>query len=168
MNYNRPYIITKAIILLITCSTFMLAKAQEPNQLKEDLLIVWPLLKTIKVEYDLTNAQLEFIESENERAVFLEEYEEFVKETYFKTVLQLKYRQVKLLVLLIDREFGKTAFSLLREYRALNRALYWYRAGKVVGIDIREKYNPENYPEIEKELLRIQNAPPYINQLAAP
>jgi hypothetical protein len=168
MNFNRLLIIAISLILMITCSKSIFANAQEPNHLKEDLLIVWPLLKTIKVEYDLTNAQLEFIESENERAVFLEEYEEFVKETYFKTVLQLKYRQVKLLVLLIDREFGKTAFTLLREYRALNRALYWYRAGKVVGIDIRERYNPENYPEIEEELLRIQNAPPYINQLAAP
>jgi hypothetical protein len=157
------------LFILIIFPVFLLANDQEPDQLKNDLQIVWPLLQTIKVEYDLTNAQLEFIESDEERTEFLKEYEEFVKEKYFKTLLSLKYRQVKLLVLLIDREFGENAFTLLRKYRTFSRALYWYRAGKVVGIDIREKYKPENYPEIEKELLRIKSAPPAcIDQLAAP
>lgn len=157
-----------SLLILINSSLLLLANDQEPDQLKNDLMIVWPLLQTIKVEHDLTNAQLEFIKSDEERTQFLKKYEEFVKEKYFKTLLSLKYRQVKLLILLIDREFGENAFSLLRKYRSFTRALYWYRAGKVVGIDIREKYNPENYPELEEELLRIQSTNPYINLIETP
>ena len=163
----------KTTVFLIVISLYsgwgLFAKESEAAQLKEDLQIVWPLLQTVKIEYALVNAQLEFIVSDSEKKEFLTEYEAFVKDKYFRTVLSLNYRQVKLLILLIDRELGETPFNLLKKYRTFLRAVYWYRVARVAGINIREKYKPESYPEIEEELLRLQSAPPcIINELAAP
>ena len=147
----------------------LFAKEYNAEKLKEDLQIVWPLLQTVKIEYALVNAQLEFIGSESDKKEFLSEYEKFVKEKYFKSLLSIIYRQVKLLVLLIDRELGETPFNLLKQYRTFSRAVYWYRTAKVVGINIRDKYKAESYPEIEEELLRLKSNPPcIINELAAP
>lgn len=169
MNYKTLIASLYVIVISLFLGLGLFAKEYDTEKLKEDLQIVWPLLQTVKIEYALVNAQLEFIGSESAKKEFLSEYEEFVKEKYFKSVLSLNYRQVKLLVLLIDRELGETPFNLLKQYRTFSRAVYWYRAAKVVGINIRDKYKAESYPEIEEELLQLQSAPPYIiNKLATP
>jgi hypothetical protein len=163
---REPFKIFFILIFFISLFQGQLwGKNVENTQLTEDLKVIWPLLQTVKVEYKLTVAQLEFINSEAERKAFLEEYENFINKKYFKEVLVLNIRQVRLLALLIDRELGETPFNMLRDFRSLNRAVYWYRLGKMVGIDIREKYRPENNPEIEAVLKNIDKLIPPVKGL---
>ena len=94
----------------------------------------------------MATAQLEFCKSADEKKAFMKKYEEFIKENYFKKVLSLNLRQGKILLLLIDREIGKTPFELLKENRSIKRAMFWQRFAKITGANLREKYNPINYP----------------------
>lgn len=147
------------MVMLITFSSNIVwAKKVDEFQLRGDIAIVWPLVQTVKIEYVLTTAQLEFLKTEAEKKIFLTQYEQFVKDKYFKQVLVLNLRQMKLLLLLINRELGETPFNLLKEYRSFSRALYWQRLAKLVGVNLREKYNPTTYPEIEDEIRMINLA----------
>lgn len=146
------------VILIIFFSNIIWAKKVDEYQLRGDIAIVWPLVQTVKIEYALTTAQLEFLKTEAEKRIFLAQYEQFVKDKYFKQVLELNLRQMKLLLLLINRELGETPFSLLKEFRSFSRALYWQRLARLAGVNLREKYNPTTYPEVEEEIRMINLA----------
>lgn len=150
-------------LVLLVLMASSLAKAKIPyfendTLLKNDLEIVWPMVLTIKIEYDLVNAQLEFLTSKSEKNLFLKKFESFIKEKYFDQVITLNYKQGKLLLLLIDRQLGKTPYELLREYRNIWRAGFWQKFAKLMGVDLKEEYYPEEYPVLEKEIINLQKA----------
>ncbi len=125
---------------------------QNNELLKSDLDAVWPLVNTVKVEYELVLAQLEFIEKRSEREQFLEDYEHYVKKQYLSEVLSLNIRQGKLLLLLIERELEKTPYELLVEYRSRNTANFWQKMARLVGANLKDKYSVKAYPHIESTL----------------
>lgn len=131
---------------------------QNDSLLHSDLEVVWPMILTVKIEYDLANAQLEFLVNKSEKEQFLEEFEGFIKEKYFKRVMDLNYKQGKLLLLLIHRQLGKTPYELLREYRNIKRANFWQRFAKLMGTNLKEEYDPEDYPVLEHEIILMQEA----------
>ncbi|MBN2805819.1 MAG: DUF4294 domain-containing protein, partial [Prolixibacteraceae bacterium] len=117
---------------------------------KSDLEVVWPLLLTVKIEYDLANAQLEFMGSKAEKEVFLKAFEEFIRKKYFKEVIKLNYFQGKLLILLIHKELGKTAYELLKEYRNVSRANFWQSMASMFGASLKEEYHAASYPLLNR------------------
>ena len=148
-------IIKLAFILLFAHTTASALKGEDPyfendSLLRNDLKIVWPMVLTVKIEYDLANAQLAFIETKAEKDQFLKEFEEFIKKKYFKEVFKLNFEQGQLLLLLIHKEMGKTAYDLLKEYRNVNRANFWHRMATMFGTSLKEEYSPNKYSHIDK------------------
>jgi hypothetical protein len=123
---------------------------ENDSLLKSDLEVVWPLLLTVKIEYELANAQLEFLGSKAEKELFLKEFEEFIRKKYFKEVIKLNYFQGKLLILLIHKELGKTAYELLKEYRNVSRANFWQSMASMFGVSLKEQYSAANYPLLDR------------------
>jgi hypothetical protein len=123
--------------------------------LYNDLSKVWPFAQTVKVEYDLVLAQLEIMENDSLKKDFLTNYEEYVKDTYFDRLVRLNIRQGKLLLLLIDRELGKTPYELLRDFRNKERADFWQKFAKFLDADLKGKYDPTVYPEIEEIVIKL-------------
>ena len=151
------------ILLLLGCMTSSLLKAKIPyfendTLLRSDLEVVWPMVLTVKVEYDLANAQLEFLQTKQEKDHFMEEFESFIKDKYFHQVMALNYHQGKLLVLLIHRQLKKTPYDLLREYRNIWRANFWQRFARLFGANLKEEYYPDEYPVLEREIIHLQKA----------
>ena len=161
MKINRYYFLLLIFMILFGGASPTSGKQKaDTGRLRNDLALVWPLAQTVKIEYDLVSAQLQFYKTEAEKESFLKEYELFVKEKYFKRVLELNLRQGKLLLLLINREVGKTPFELLKENIGLQRAVFWQRFAKIVGANLREKYDPKEYPFIEIEIQQLRNNQP--------
>ena len=117
-----------------------------------------------EIEYDLVMVQLEMMEEGEKKEKFLLEYETFVKKKYFDEVVKLNIRQGKLLLLLIHREIGRTPYDLLKEFLNLSRANFWQRFASFLGADLKTKYSPEKYPEIESIVQNLSNQEihPYI------
>jgi hypothetical protein len=151
-------------ILLLTLSSAIARRNDNGERLRDDMHKIWPFLQTVKIEYNLVQAQLEFMTDLAERDTFLYNYEQYVKKAYFNELIKLNTRQGKLLLLLIHRELGKTPFELLRFYLDLERATFWQKFAKFLGADLKEKYIARNHPEMEaiiEELDSLQN--PVIN-----
>jgi len=143
--------------LLVSSLSLAKTKIVTEEYIKTDLEKVWPLVQTVKIEFDLATAQMEFLNTAEEKKAFMEEYESFIKNKYFKKVINLNLRQGKLLLLLIDRELGKTPFELLKEYRSVKQANSWQQFAKFVGADLKEEYDPALYPFIEREVQLTYN-----------
>ena len=152
--------------LLVTILIFISISlcAKKDSQLESDLNKIWPLVQTVKIEYDLVMVQLEMMEEGEKKEKFLLEYEAFVKDKYFDEVVKLNIRQGKLLLLLIHREIGRTPYDLLKEFLNLSRANFWQRFASFLGADLKTKYSPEKYPEIESIVQNLSNQEihPYI------
>ena len=138
--------------------------AKKNSQLEDDLNKIWPLIQTVKIEYDLVMVQLEMMEEGTKKEKFLLEYETFVKNKYFDEVIKLNIRQGKLLLLLIHREIGRTPYDLLKEFLNLQRANFWQKFASFLGADLKGKYSAEKYPEIESIVQNLSNKEihPYI------
>jgi hypothetical protein len=124
-------------------------------QLFNDLSKVWPFSQTVKVEYELVQAQLEIMENDSLKKDFMNHYEDYVKDAYFDRLVRLNIRQGKLLLLLIHRELGKTPYELLRDFRNKERADFWQKFAKFLGADLKGKYDPTVHPEIEEIVLKL-------------
>lgn len=152
MNKQATYILI--LFNLITYLSFG-KKPINIEELKNDLELVWPLAQTVKIEYELTTVQLHFYNTKAEREQFIKEFEHFIKDKYFSNVLELNMRQGKLLLLLIDRELGKTSYDLLKEYLGNQRAQFWQRFANLLGANLKEKYIANNNPIIENEIHQL-------------
>jgi hypothetical protein len=141
--------------LTLPCFSSQNNLSKKESQLTGDLGKVWPFLQTVKIEYELVVAQLEIMENDSMKKAFLSDYEEYVKDAYFDRLVRLNIRQGKLLLLLIHRELGKTPYELLREFRTRERADFWQKFAKFLGADLKSKYDPEMYPEIEEIVLKL-------------
>ena len=149
---NRIKIITFLFIsVFYSLSGFSSGKlsVRKENQLHNDLEKVWPFLQTVKVEYELVVAQLEVMDNDSSKKMFLTDYEDYIKDAYFNQLIKLNIRQGKLLLLLIDRELGKTPYQLLVQFRDAERADFWQKIAQFLGADLKLKYDPFFYPEIE-------------------
>jgi len=143
-----------AVFSLTGFSSQKLASKKEA-QLEADLVKVWPFMQTIKIEYELVLAQLETMDNDSLRKSFLSDYEDYVKDTYFDRLVKLKVRQGKLLLLLIHRELGKTPYDLLVQFRDTERANFWQKFALILDTDLKGRYDPIIYPEIETIVLRL-------------
>lgn len=123
---------------------------ENDSLLRNDLKVVWPLMLTVKIEYDLANAQLAFIDSKIEKEKFLKDFEDFIRKKYFKEVIKLNYFQGKLLILLIHKELGKTAYELLLEYRSMKRADFWNNMASMFGVSLKDEYHSANFPLLDQ------------------
>jgi hypothetical protein len=146
------------IFLVITTMTGMANTKLSPKkeaQLNEDLSKIWPFVQTVKVEYELVMAQLETIECDSAKKEFLFNYEKYVKDAYFDKVVRLNVRQGKLLLLLIDRELGRTPYDLLVQFLNQVRADFWQKMALILDADLKGKYYAFLHPEMEEIILRL-------------
>ncbi|NLI24406.1 MAG: DUF4294 domain-containing protein, partial [Bacteroidales bacterium] len=65
--------------------------------------------------------------------------------------------QGKLLIKLIDRETGKTSYTLVKELRGSFQAAFWQTVAVIFGSSLKVKYDPQGKDaEIEKIVRKIE------------
>lgn len=158
MTAKTSTLSTLLILLVLISVTGFASSTPSPKKtahLQTDLLKIWPFIQTIKVEYELVLAQLETIECDSAKKVFLLEYENYVKDAYFGKAVKLNVRQGKLLLLLIHRELGKTPYDLLVKFLNQERADFWQKMALILDADLKGKYYSFLNPEMEIYLQKL-------------
>ena len=59
---------------------------------------------------------------------------------------------------LIDRETGKTSYSIIKEYKSGITAGFWQGVAKLFGSDMKKPYDPEGDDIQVEELVKIWEA----------
>jgi len=74
---------------------------------------------------------------------YLKEKQSELFNVFEKPLKNLTVSQGRLLMKLIDREAGKSSFSIIKEYRNGIAAGFWQGMAKMFGSDLKKHYDPE-------------------------
>ena len=73
----------------------------------------------------------------------------------------LTVSQGALIMKLVDREVGKSSYSLIKGYTSGITAGFWQGIAKIFGSDLKKPYDPEGEDALTEELVKIWEAGDY-------
>ena len=115
--------------------------------LKRKVLKVYPYAKMASERLAKLNDRLDKIKSKRKKKKYTKMLEKFLQEELTAELRKLTRTEGQILVKLIYRETGITAFSLVRELRNGFRAITYNTIAKVFKISLKEEYDPLNVRE---------------------
>ncbi len=112
------------------------------TKLIKDLKKVYPY--AIKARNTLIEMEWEFrkLESEKAKKQYIKKVEKKLKDQFKEDLKDLTITQGRLLLKLIDRETGRTSYTLLREMKGGFSAVFWQTIARVFGHDLKADYDP--------------------------
>ncbi|WP_075589734.1 DUF4294 domain-containing protein [Labilibacter marinus] len=85
--------------------------------------------------------ELENIEGEKNRKVFLKDAEKELFEEFEKPLRKLTYSQGRMLIKLIDRETGDTSYELIKDLKGGFSAFMWQSVARLFGSNLKSEYD---------------------------
>ena len=127
--------------------------------LKRKVLKVYPYAKMASERLTKLNLRLEKIKSKRKQKKYTRMLEKFLQEELTAELKRLTRTEGQILVKLIYRQTGVSAYSLVRELRNGFRAFTYNTIAKVFKISLKEKYDPPNVREdlFIEDILRNSN-----------
>ena len=110
------------------------------DRLKYNVKIVYPyaILAAAKLkEYDRILSQM----PEEQRSKYTKSAEKQLKDQFGKELENLTVNQGRLLIKLIDRETGKTTYSVVKEMRGSFSAFMWQSVAVMFGSNLKDEYD---------------------------
>ena len=115
--------------------------------LKRKVSKVYPYAKMASERLKKLNSRLDKITSKRKKKKYTRMLEKFLQNELSAELRRLTRTEGQILVKLIYRETGLTAFSLVRELRSGFKAFTYNIIAKVFKISLKEKYDPLNVRE---------------------
>ena len=127
--------------------------------LKRKVTKVYPYAKMASERLTKLNSRLDKINSKSKKKKYTRMLEKFLQDELTAELRRLTRTEGQILVKLIHRETGLTAFSLVRELRNGFRAFTYNTIAKVFKISLKETYDPFNVREDQfiEDILRNIN-----------
>ena len=80
----------------------------------------------------------------------------FLDSTDFEDAIRhMTISQGQLLVRLVDRELGKTAYAVVKDYKSTAAAGFWQGVAKLFGQDLKNRYDPEGADKQTERLVEL-------------
>ena len=102
------------------------------------------------------------IKADNLKRVKRDKYISQVQKELFEVfegqMRKLTVSQGALLMKLIDREVGKSSYSIIKDYKSGIAAGFWQGIAKIFGTDLKKPYDPEGEDAKTEELVEIWEA----------
>jgi hypothetical protein len=115
--------------------------------LRRKTIKVYPYAKLAAERLTTLTDRLDQIKSKSKRRKYTKIIQRYIEEEFSAELKKLSRTEGQILVKLIHRQTGKTAFSLIKELRSGWRA-FWYNAtAKAFKISLKKKYLPEEVQE---------------------
>ena len=125
----------------------------------------WRLVQRIKkvLPYAATANQLlleyepEYLRLTNERDKrrLIKEVEDQLMAKYKEELKKLSITDGKVLIKLIDRETGRTSFTLIREFRGAFIATFWQGIARLFGNNLKEEFDPYGEDLLIEEIVTL-------------
>lgn len=128
------------------------------SKLAYNIKKVYPYTIIAKDEFKRLNDSLPFITGERDRKLYMKQVEKQLLAKYEPELRKLTITQGRLLIKLIDREFGKSSYDIVKEYRGTLSAVFWQSLARLFGSNLKTKYDPGGEDRmIEEIVIRIEN-----------
>jgi len=104
---------------------------------------VLPIAREAGKLYKILNNQL-LSATEADKLSMMRRVEKDIKKKYTKTIENLSYTEGMILLKLIDRETGNSAYHLVQELRGDIKAWFWQGIGHLFDVNLKQEYDPNN------------------------
>ncbi|WP_188371312.1 DUF4294 domain-containing protein [Muriicola marianensis] len=115
--------------------------------LKRKTLKVYPYAKMASERLVNLTDSLELIKSRRKQKRYTRKVQKYIEEEFSEELKKLTRTEGQILVKLIYRQTGNTAFDLVRELRSGWRAFWYNTTAKMFKISLKEEFNPETVHE---------------------
>lgn len=111
--------------------------------LRRKTMKVYPYAKLASERLVSLNERLETIKSKRKRKKYTRRVQKYIEGEFSDELKKLTRTEGQILVKLIYRQTGNTAFDLVKELRTGWRAFWYNTTAKIFKINIKEEYHPE-------------------------
>ena len=119
------------------------------NQLKRNVLIVYPYAKEAGAIFREVNEHMASLEKNRDRKKYMRQKEEELDVLFEDQLKNLTVTQGEILCKLIARETGMSVYDLVKEFKNPVSAFYWNKMSQFLGYSLREQYDPQQERDIE-------------------
>lgn len=105
--------------------------------------ILLPYAKMIRETLVETYEYIETFDTQAEREAYLKQMEKDLFAQYKPILKKFSRTQARLLVKLIQRETDQSSYEIVRAFLGSFRAVFWQGFGKLFGVSLKGKYQPE-------------------------
>ena len=111
--------------------------------LRRKTLKVYPYAKLASERLVELNSRLEQVKGRNKRKRYTRMVQRFIEEEFSAELKKLTRTEGQILVKLIYRQTGVTAFDLVKELRSGWRAFWYQTTARMFDISIKEEFHPD-------------------------
>jgi len=115
--------------------------------LRRKTIKVFPYAKMAADRLTQLTDSITKIKKKRHRKKYTKEVQKFIEEEFSAELKKLTRTEGQILVKLIHRQTGTTAFDLVKELRSGWRAFWYNTTAKMFNISIKEEFHPENVHE---------------------
>ena len=122
-------------------------------RLARNLKVVYPYAQIAK--YKISEMEMEYktLKTESERKAYTKRVEKELRDEFEGKLVKLTISQGKLLIKLIDREVGKTTYSVIRELQGGFSAGFWQVVARLFGSNLKTEFDGVKDDKILNELI---------------
>lgn len=110
--------------------------------LKRKTLKVYPYAKLASERLETLNERLESLEHKRDRRKYSRLMQKYIEEEFSEELKKLTKTEGQILVKLIHRQTGKTAFELVKELRTGWRAFWYNNTAALFDISLKKEFLP--------------------------
>ncbi len=119
------------------------------QRLIHNIKVTMPYAKLAAAKLKVIDRQMAKISDEKYRKQYYKQQEQLIIKEFEKDIRKLTFSQGRILIKLIDRETGRTSYTIIQEYRSGLTAAFWQSLAKIFGYNLKTAYDPKEEVEIE-------------------
>ncbi len=108
---------------------------------------VYPYAKLASERLTVMSERLETIEKKGDKKRYTRRIQKYIEGEFSEKLKKLTHTEGQILVKLIHRQTGRTAFDLVKELRTAWRAFWYNTTASVFEISLKEEYKPFDVKE---------------------
>ena len=154
---KNQFIPLKEVVVIPELKFYSYKDYVDYYNLKRKTIKVYPYARLASERLLKLNDRLNGIESKRGKRKYTKRVEKFLEQEFKEELKKLTRSEGRILIKLIHRETGSTAYSLVKTLRTGWKAFIYQTTAKMFEIDLKKEYNPSNNSEdykIENIVLR--------------
>ena len=114
---------------------------------------VYPYAKKANELLMLYEPQYLALKTDRERRKLMKNIEDQLLDEYKEDLKKMSISDGRVLIKLIDRETGKTGYTLIKEFRGGFSALFWQGIARLFKNNLKDEYDPEGEDRIIEDIV---------------
>lgn len=117
---------------------------QDMNIMRNRIRRVYPYARATAENLITLNENLQKLETNKQKRQYIKRSQKYLESQFKEKLKKLSRKDGKILLKLIHRETGETAFTLIKEFRSGWTAFWSNTTAKTFSLDLKSEYHPDS------------------------